>query len=111
MQIIRKRQPTAPQTKQCHLTIAVDHNNDINVIGQYKADPVSAVANFLDEWAQNGFHMLPVVDGSTPCAKIAKIKHAATREKSRATAVQQRMRLCIVNKQLSEDVLTETTQK
>ena len=107
VQKIRERQSINQETKQCQPTIAVDCNNVINVIGRYKADPVAAVANFLDEWAQHGFHMIPIVDGSTPCAKIATIKHIATREKNRVTAVEQRLRLRIVNKKLVEDALTE----
>ena len=109
VQTIREFQSTTQQIKQYQPTVAVDCNNVINIIGQYKANPVSVVANFLNEWAQQGFHMLLVVDGSTPSAKIATIKHIVIREKNRVTAVKQRMRLCIVNKNLLEDALTETT--
>ena len=62
--------------------IAVDCNNLIYVVGRKKHDPVAATANFIDEWAQHGFVIHPIVDGKTPVAKQSTIKHIATREKS-----------------------------
>ena len=53
-------------TDPLHPTIGVDCNNVINIVGRCKPDPVYAVACFLDEWADHGFVILPVVDGVYP---------------------------------------------
>ncbi len=39
------------------------------VVGRKKSDPVAAVANLCDEWAQHGFIILLVVDGTRPVVK------------------------------------------
>ena len=63
--------------------IAVDCNNVIYAVGRKKLDPVAATANFVDEWAQHGFEVHPVVDRISPVAKQATVKHTALREKSK----------------------------
>ena len=104
---LRKIQSFPPQQHQRRRpAIAVDCNNIIYAVGRKKFDPVAATANFVDEWAQHGFEVHPIVDGKTPVAKQATMKHIAVREKSKGKAVQKRQELRKLNKSLSNDALT-----
>ena len=47
----------------------MDLNNVMNFVGKQKGDHVAMVANFLEEWAEYGFIIIPLVDGGTPAAK------------------------------------------
>ena len=70
-----------------------------------------AVANFLDEWADHGFIMLPIVDGKTLRAKQAAISHITKRELSRGKAMEKRHQLRANTKRLGEEPLLEEERK
>ena len=93
-------------TNQHRPTIAVDCNNVIYHVGKKTGNPVAAVANFLEEWSNHGFVILPVVDGDTPNAKQASVDHIAKREKNRAKAVERRRELRRAMASQSEESLT-----
>ena len=61
---INARPSTIERDIQRQPTIAIDCNNIIHAMRRSKADPVAAVANFLDERAQHDFVLVPVVDGA-----------------------------------------------
>ena len=50
-------------------TIGVDCNMVINAVGRCKNDPVTVLASTLEEWADDGFVIVPVVDGKSPHEK------------------------------------------
>ena len=62
---INSRHPTMPTTIQRRPTIGIDCNTIIHVMGRSKVDPVVAVTNIQGKWAQYGFFIVPVADGST----------------------------------------------
>ena len=64
------------------------------------------MANFLDEWANHGFIILPVVDGHSPNAKQASVDHISKREKSRRKATEKMRELRALNVSLAHDSLT-----
>ena len=86
--------------------IAVDCNNVIYHMGKQKGNPVAAIANFLEEWGNHGFVIIPMVDGDTPNAKQVLVNHIAKREKNRAKAVERRCELRRATALLSEESLT-----
>ena len=89
-----------------HQTISVDCKNVMNVVGRYKRDPVEAMESLLEEWADHGFVILPVVNGEMHCAKQATLGHIAKREINHAKAGERRHLLCAVTKSLTQDKLT-----
>ena len=97
--------PVPPGTDPQLPTIGVDCNNVLNAVGRYKRDPVSAVASFLEEWADHGCNILPVVDGKTPNAKQATVEHIATREMNRLRAIEKRQELRATTQRLKEGAL------
>ena len=101
-----KSRHVPPGTDRNYPTIGVDCNMVINIIGRFKKDPVAALAGFLEEWADHGFVMLPVVDGASPHAKLATMEHIAKREVERAKALQKRKELRVTTKRLAEESLT-----
>ena len=50
-------------------TIGVDCNMVINAVGRCKNDPVTALASTMEEWADDGFVIVPVVDRIPPYTK------------------------------------------
>ena len=69
------------------------------------------MANFLEEWSNHGFVILPVVDGDTPNAKQALVGHIEKREKNRAKAVERRRELRRAMASQSEESLTIEEQE
>ena len=102
--------PVPPGTDPQLPTIGVDCNNVLNTVGRYKRDPVSAVASFLEEWADHGCNILPVVDGKTPNAKQATVEHIATREMNLLRAIEKRQELRAITQRLKEGALTNDEQ-
>ena len=100
-----------PGTDPHHPTIAADCNMVIHTVGFKKKDPVAALACYLEEWADLGFVVIPVVDGIAPKAKQATVDRLAKREKSRAKAIQNRQLLQVQTKRLEEDALTSDERK
>ena len=103
--------PVPPGTDALRPTIGVDCNNVIYRIGRFKRDPVAAVAAFLEEWADYGFIVLPVVNGMAPSTKQATIKHIADQEKSRLKVLQLRQQLRKMSSSLDKDSLTAAERK
>ena len=103
----RLRTRSVPVGTDRHIpTIGVDCNMVINAVGRYKKDPVTALASYLEEWADTGFVILPVVDGCAPHAKLATIDHIAKRELDRAKAIETRNQLRAATQRLAKDPLT-----
>ena len=67
-------------TDRHHPTIGVACNNVTDVVGRYKRDHVAAMASFLEEWPDQGFVILQVVDGARNRAKQATLGHISKRE-------------------------------
>ncbi len=72
---------------------------------------MAAVANLCDKWAQHGFIILPVVDGTRPVTKQATNEHRAAREESRILAVSTRQKLRKVKELLLQDEFNSDTRK
>ena len=72
----------------------------------YKGDPVAPVASFLEEWADHGFVILPVVDGAMHRAKQVIVGHIAKREINHAKVMEKQDLICAVTKSLTQDPLT-----
>ena len=98
--------PVPPGTDPQLPTIGVDCNNVLNAVGRYKRDPVSAVASFLEEWADHGCNILPVVEDKMPNANQATVDHIAKREVNRLTAIEKRQELRAITQRLKEGALT-----
>ena len=62
---INSRHSTMPTIIQCRPAIGIDCNTIIHAMGRSKVDPVVAVTNVWGKWAQYGFVIVPVADGST----------------------------------------------
>ena len=60
----------------------------IHTVGYKKKDPIAALACHLEEQADLGFVVIPVVDGITPKAKQATVDCLDKREKSCTKAIQ-----------------------
>mmetsp|Transcript_23886 Transcript_23886/g.47402 ORF Transcript_23886/g.47402 Transcript_23886/m.47402 type:complete len:177 (+) Transcript_23886:91-621(+) len=67
--------------------IYVDANNVINVVSRKAVDPVAHTANFLKEWSQEGFIVVPVCDGPRPQSKQQTNKSRAVRQKAKHKSV------------------------
>ena len=72
-----KSRTVPPGTDRHNPTIGVDCNMVINVVGRFKKNPVASLASFLEEWADHGFVLIPVVDGATPNSKQATMERIA----------------------------------
>ena len=79
-----KSRTVPPGTDRHNPTIGVDCNMVINVVSRFKKNPVASLASFLEEWADHGFVLIPVVDGTSPNSKQATMERIAKGDIERA---------------------------
>mmetsp|Transcript_2516 Transcript_2516/g.3779 ORF Transcript_2516/g.3779 Transcript_2516/m.3779 type:complete len:421 (-) Transcript_2516:23-1285(-) len=91
--------------------IYVDANNVINVVSRKAVDPVAHTANFLKEWSQEGFIVVPVCDGPRPQSKQQTNKSRAVRQKAKHKSVILRQDLRRISQQLKDGGVDAATRK
>ena len=91
--------------------IYVDANNVINVVSRKAVDPVAHTANFLKEWSQEGFIVVPVCDGPRPQSKQQTNKSRAVRQKAKHKSVILRQDLRRISRQLKDGGVDAATRK
>ena len=108
----RLKTRTVPPGTDRHIpTIGIDCNMVINVVGRFKRDPVASLARFLDEWADHGFVVIPVVDGASPNSKQATMERIEKGKIERAKALELRQKLRVASKRLAEAVLPAASKR